>query len=409
MEVSFTKQYLNALDSFLNTEYNLVTRREDFLALLARIELFMSNNENEDKAWFEKHKYREYFGKTGPRGYQEYKLDIMLKTLERKNILVITPYDKSRGKTRSYFYQLLFHMEYKESENEIIKVKIPEKYRRLFIKETKIPEKVELKLQYDLLMSQRFKVDTNLALKWINDQYNRHEIISNQKRNYVRMILSIDDKLIYTIEGDKGGRVYTNFTNLKKELRQFCLIDEQKLMSIDLKSSQPYLMAQFMMKNWPVESASFYEIVTKEDIYLFFLNRWLEANPEGFYKRYNVDNRRVEKVYLRTRDDIKPEYLKMLFKINGRKPELDKIFKKEFPFVYHKVQDLKLGLASALQREESSIFIPVCTEFAERGCLSVHDSLYFKQELYQPILESLRSKFNEKGYKDFKLNVEDKE
>lgn len=108
-------------------------------------------------------------------------------------------------------------------------------------------------------------------------------------------------------------------------------------------------------------------------------------------------------IHLNTRDDIKPEYLKMLFKIKGRKPALDDVFKKEFPFVYEKVQEQKEGLASILQREESELFIPVCTEFAERGCLSIHDSLTYKPELKYIIFERLTQRFTENGYSDFTL------
>ena len=242
---------------------------------------------------------------------------------------------------------------------------------------------------------------------WIDDKfYRERSISSNQKRNYTRMVLSIEDKMIFTVEGANSGRVFTNFNSIKRELRQFCTIDGQKLMSIDLKSSQPYLMAQFMKKNWPVESKTFYDTVTKDDIYLFFLKKWNEANPAGFYREFNIAKNKMEDIYLNTRDDIKPEYLKMLFKIRGRKPALDDVFKSEFPFVYEKVQEQKEGLASTLQREESDLFIPVCTEFAERGCLSVHDSLYFKPDLHQPIMDSLKDIFINKQFADFKFNTD---
>jgi hypothetical protein len=118
------------------------------------------------------------------------------------------------------------------------------------------------------------------------------------------------------------------------------------------------------------------------DIYLFFLKKWNEANPSGFYREFNVVKNMMVEVHLNTRDDIKPEYLKIMFKIEGRKPALEDIFEKEFPYVYGKVQEQKENLASTLQREEAELFIPGCTEFANRGCLSVHNSLYFKPDLY---------------------------
>lgn len=407
MKLSYTKQFINTLDSILESEYNSTTRREDFIALLTKIELLMGKDENGEKAWFENNKLRLAFGRVKFCGTLIWKLDLLLKILENKNILVITAYDKDKGRTRFYFYNTLFQFLCEESEIEIIKEEISEKYCKLLIKEAKAPEEKHLKVQYDLLMSDRFQIDSNSALRWIDDQYyNRKVITSNQKRNYTRMVLAIEDKMIFTVEGANSGRVFTNFNTIKKELRQFCTIDGQKLMSIDLKSSQPYLMAQFMNKNWPEESKTFYNAVTKNDIYLYFLQKWNESNPSGFYREFSLTKNQMVEVHLNTRDDIKPEYLKMLFKIKGRKPALDETFKKEFPFVYENVQKQKEGLALTLQKEESDLFIPVCTEFAHLGCLSVHDSLYFKPDLYQPILECLKGRFLKKQFADFQFKID---
>lgn len=472
MKISYTKTFINTLDSILQEEYNEITKREDFLVLLTKIELLMNYNEDE-LAWFEYHKLREYFGRVTitvpvgsslhsvgsskeiseelsedfseeinnnknkikiektvsvpivvpdlpknetdcanetfltPKKKRVWKLDFLLKILENKNIIIRTAYDRHNHKTRRYLYNIMFEMECQESEIGIVKEEISEKYCQLLLKEAKAPKEPHLKIQYDLLKSKRFKIDTDFALMWIDDKfYRERSISSNQKRNYTRMVLALEDKLIFTVEGAKGGRVFTNFNSIKRELRQFCTIDGQKLMSMDLKSSQPYLMAQFMNKKWPKESKTFYDTVTKDDIYLFFLKKWNEVNPSGFYREYSIGKNKMEDVYLNTRDDIKPEYLKMLFKIRGRKPALDDVFKSEFPFVYEKVQEQKEGLASTLQREESDLFIPVCTEFAERGCLSVHDSLYFKPELYPSLLDCLKERFSKKNFKDFTFKQE---
>lgn len=466
MKISYTKQFINTIDSLLESEYNKITKREDFLALLAKIEVLMGSHENgEDgeKAWFENNKLRTIFGKvTLPtlgesnlspfegsefksinkesniskiinkdnnkdlypitRGtsstiepcYDEnkisnlkkrvWKLDLLLKILEDKNIIIKTPYDKNNGKTRYYFYSSIFQYLCEEAEIEVIKEEISDRYINLFLKSLKPPKELHLKVQYDLLMSDRFQIDVNSALMWIDDQYyNKKNISLNQKRTYTRMVLYLDDKRIFVTEGAKGGRVFTNFNTIKRELREFCTIDGQRLMSLDLKSSQPYLMAQYMAKHYPIESKSFYDAVTKEDIYLFFLKKWNGSNPCGYYREFNIVKNCMVEVHLNSRDDIKPEYLKIMFKTSGRKPILEDLFKQEFPFVYSKVQEEKENLAAKLQREESEIFIPVCTQFAKEGCLSVHDSLYFKPELYSSILNSLKEVFEDKSFKNYTL------
>jgi len=458
-KISYTRDFIETIDYLLMDEYNSLTERKDFLALLSKIEMMMSYDENET-AWFENHNLREYFGRvsvpssqfegssfpssnrtinnnndkdrvetvsvpivdpslpensnlnhTGntneqlqkPKKKRVYKLDILLKKLEEKNIIYQTAYDRHSHKTRRYFFSSLFELECQNKELGIVKEDLPERYQKLLLKETSVPKEKHLRVQYDLLKSQRFQIDLESAIQWIDDQYQKNLITFNQKRAYLRAALSLEDKLIFTVEGAKGGRVFTNFNSIKRELRQFCTIDGQRLMSVDLKSSQPYLMAQHMNRQWPKESRSFYDTVTKDDIYIFFLKKWNEANPSGFYREFNLLKNKMEDIYLNTRDDIKPEYLKLMFKVRGRKPALDDVFKAEFPFVYEKVQEQKEELAAQLQREESDLFIPICTEFADLGCLSVHDSLAFKPELKSIILNRLSQRFAYKGYKDFVL------
>ena len=52
---------------------------------------------------------------------------------------------------------------------------------------------------------------------------------------------------------------------------------------------------------------------------------------------------------------------------------------------------------------EADIFIPVQNMFVNKGCLSVHDSLYFKKSLRNEIMNELCQVLNVSGFKDFTL------
>jgi len=452
MFISYTKDFIDTLDLLLQDSYNNQTRREDFLALLTHIENLMAKSEDGDKAWFANHQLRDFFGKitvsssgnfsgnsqVSSEKIQEgkeritinnnqdnssyipisgdtsantletkriWKLDLLLEILENKGIICKTPYDKSDKKTRYYFYNSLFEMECQRTEIQIIKEDISEKYFKLLLKEDKEPEDGDCLAQYNLLKSDRFTIDINGALQWIDNKYYTERSISiNQKRSYTRMALAIEDKHIFATKGERSGRIFTSYNTLKRELRDFCYIDGQKLISIDLKSAQPYFISQRIKKDLP-NAKDFYNTITKDDIYLFFLKQWNIDNPQGYYREYNIDQKRMEDIYLNTRDDIKPEFLKILFKIKGRKSPIEDTFAKEFPTEYRYIQDHKEDLAISLQREESDIFIPVATSYADKGCLSIHDSLAFKRELLQDITKDIQKKFEEKGYTDHSIKI----
>lgn len=89
------------------------------------------------------------------------------------------------------------------------------------------------------------------------------------------------DKNIFASFGPKSNRITTLFTSKKRELRQFCKIDGEKLESLDLKSSQPYILAIHFLRKHPAESKRFYNDVVHNDIYTIFLDH---ARKEGLTK-----------------------------------------------------------------------------------------------------------------------------
>ncbi|MCE5346811.1 MAG: hypothetical protein LLG13_11075 [Bacteroidales bacterium] len=392
--LSFTLNYLNTLDNLLSNEYDSITTKEDFIVLLYHIENLMRKAEFKDKAWFANNQLRLVFGRKSINGKLTWKLDIMLAKLQKSGILTSTPYDKNNHKTRYYSYSPLFSYELQSNEIKIIKENVSEKYYKFLINNNKLIDD-KAKPQFNLLKSDRFHIDSEKALKWIDQQYYIERSINfDQKRCYIRMILDLEDKKIIAVEGEKGGRIFTNFNLIKRELREFCTIDGEKLSSIDLKCSQPFLLASFLYNLYPDKAKAFYDIVINDDVYLWFLKKWQDTGNK-FYSCFDYSaGHKIQKT-ISNRDDAKTEFLKMLFKSTGTKPQFEIIFEKEFNELYKLYKPIQSDLAATLQRLESSIFISACNEHVNEGCLSVHDSLYFKVEIRAKVLSSLDKAFSE--------------
>lgn len=159
------------------------------------------------------------------------------------------------------------------------------------------------------------------------------------------MVLDLYDKRIIAVEGEKGGRIFTNFNLIKRELRAFCTIDGVNLSYLDLKCSQPFLLASYLFQKYPEEAKDFYNIVINDDIYLWFLKKWQDSGKSSYLSFNPKENRKLPK-YIETRDDAKIEFLKMIFKSSGETPQFEIIFKNEFPELYKKFKAIQPDLAS---------------------------------------------------------------
>ncbi|MCF8378449.1 MAG: hypothetical protein K9H49_02660 [Bacteroidales bacterium] len=102
----------------------------------------------------------------------------------------------------------------------------------------------------------------------------------------------------------------------------------------------------------------------------------------------------------------KIEFMRFPFKGAGGGSMLQNIISKELPELYNiiKAEKKRTNLSVMLQRIESSIFIPVQHKFVNEGCLSVHESLYFRDDLAVRVQNELKEQFQVTGFDNFKLN-----
>ncbi len=406
METLFTESFLETLDSHMSSYYDQWTTRTDYLTFLAFLERSMSANWYKEPglAYFEHNRLRNVFGKKQVNKVRKWKLDKIISRLMERNVIIRTDYDKKRGKTRRYGYHIGFNFGQKQAVFGLKSEKTDQKMVNFITQSVDLAD-YDVSAQYELLTSNRFQIDVSAALNWVDAHHQDMGTIDiNQKMMYTRTILDLNSKRIFVVKGKKSGRIFSNYNTIKKELRSFCSIDGEPLKNTDLKSSQPLFLAALLYNIFPCkESNEFYRLVTQGDVYAWFLEK---ANNKGVYS-YNVfDQERHQLINygLRTRDDSKIAFLRFIFSTStrGQRPVYETIFKKQFPFLFTKISHYP-NLALELQRLESSVFIPVATEFSSKGCLSIHDGLSFKHILESEIIDSLQNRFSELSIPDYTL------
>lgn len=238
-------------------------------------------------------------------------------------------------------------------------------------------------------------------------------------------------------------RLHSNFTNLKKGLRNFITYNNQVLVSIDLKNSQPYLSTLLLQKGFyepysvlnlsklKIPILNWYRIRKIKEGLIIILER-IEKNPSI------LDSEKYQKLVLsgqfyehfvkvikestgetRTRDNVKIEILRAFF----GKHELDgggvtlvkKLFASEFPIMYEIFGILKKKdknvLAIILQRIESYIIIDIICKRISREhpnipLITIHDSIATTEENYEVVEAYMKKLLTELVGHPPKLKIE---
>lgn len=192
----------------------------------------------------------------------------------------------------------------------------------------------------------------------------------------------------------KAGRIHTNLTNLRSELRQYIRLDGKRIIGRDLVSSQPVFLSCLLLERYADE-------VMPDDV-RDFIQLCIDGGMEGRPDIYNFIKQQNK--LKETRKEVKITfYEKILFgKTPTRNhPKVTKAFKKIFPLVWAFIVELKgddhAQLAIALQSLESRMFICAAAEVMGRGIkvLTLHDALYIQanEENQQIVDETILSRF----------------
>ncbi|MBN1185644.1 MAG: hypothetical protein JXB49_25405 [Bacteroidales bacterium] len=227
----------------------------------------------------------------------------------------------------------------------------------------------------------RVDIDYYGAFDCLQKSHNREEHIKYLKN--LDSIKRIRDNQIY-ISPDKYGRIHTNFTVLKKEIRNgYLKIDGQPIAEIDIKNSQPFFLLKLIQEYLHIiyvnldELSNYFNLVTKG---LFY--EYLQSNTQE-----------------QDRGNIKKQVYLEIF----NKPFYEsKLLVKSFPSIanFIKVFKLKNGyktLAHRLQNIESDfIFNRVSKHLIDQKIVffTVHDSICVKKSDYDKAMEIFDKEFS---------------
>jgi len=428
--IKFSTNFVNTIDSILESEYSETTPREAFFKLFYLIDFYSTYEKDREYASLHHSTIDKFLGRIKINGKEIHLNTVTITKSIEYNIISYTNHHfdgvgKINNYTRKYKFTDYFKYKYDETFSEI---EINESSSKIIRKIYERPTDKYLIPQYDLLKSNRISFDYFAANKWVND--NNIDWSENKDKAIRRMILDWSDKNILVESSEKSNRVFTNVTLMKRELRKYVKIDGEEMVGIDLKSAQPYLLSNRLINedNSNVDYLNFYNYICFDDIYNMFYNEWIILNGSSKYMEYNIDTQETElkdiSVYNqdgslnvdKTRDNSKKQFMRLMYKKSYGSVPYQVILKNKFPDVYTRLQEIKnelqkkhgndYNLATDLQKEEASIFIPFINKWIKKGVLSCHDSIYVKKNEADQMKEELTNKFKEMGYNNYKLVIQ---
>jgi len=224
----------------------------------------------------------------------------------------------------------------------------------------------------------KIDIDYKGALKLLNDRRNSGEMCEPKYQKNLISVENINSKSIY-FNFDDYGRFHTNFTILKKEIRnQYLSIDNEMISEIDIKNSQPLFFAVLLKKELPHINGD-----TK---------RYFDLVKEGLIYEDIINNSKLTERY-----EAKELMYKVLFGNNLKtNKKLNKIFQKLYPSVYEYILEFKdkknnyKELSHELQKMESDfVFNTVLKEIYETYpdiiLFTVHDSIVCSNSNYNKV------------------------
>lgn len=275
--------------------------------------------------------------------------------------------------------------------------KINEKYLNHF-KRTKITDTVLLKKYSKEFLSQNFlyfnksPINENVRKKLVDDLYfvnldyeKAYDFLNNLKENnnitynkYLKNLNSIDSIKTGHIffKFDNFGRMHTNFTILKKEIRNnFIKIDGKPTSEIDIKNSQPFFLSKLLYEEIGIENFN------KECF------RFIDLVKNGLFYEELINNLDI----IKNREDAKILTYKVIFGGNSDNNESNISFRKIFPTVYEYISELKSlnnsykEMSHALQKMESNfiynkVISYIIEKFPDIKLFTIHDSIVYPLE-----------------------------
>ena len=372
-----------------------------------------------------------------------------LRWLQKHEILIC---DKIKKTGKAYGYEVHPTVESKVIPVEIQKSSI---ITRRIIENYNKRQKFHKKTDSHILTMKKYfkkimKINTEEALQWLESSFQEKKINIDQYNVYMISVSMIEDGEFYFKTNNTNGRLDTNLTNLKSDLRKFVFMGEY--CHIDCKNSQPLILnfiLNFILLNsnykleitnnptpspdpttiYPSLGEEYREILSKElsnsDI------EWLKKFPlnekikDEFLnyrdKTFNTDfynylKEEYENLYQKviSREEMKELIYKVFFSQNFAYKKEKFLFKEKFPTISQIIYKLKKQrhnkFALCLQRIESEIFIKkICKRLVENDIipLTIHDSVIVIAKDEEKTLQIVSEVYSEvlHGIPEFECSV----
>jgi len=260
---------------------------------------------------------------------------------------------KKYGGKYNYYIQYLLDNEFMYMVSDYYATKKARTYKLntkdiIFLKRCKVDDTILMKKSTKEFLKKTFLNYTNSPIpldireKMVNDLYKVQLDVEGSKtmlsemreseslsyNKYMKNYMSVDNIGIGNMffKFDEYGRMHTNFTVLKKELRQeFVTIDGMETEEIDLSNSQPLFLTVIMKENM-IPSTLF----SRE------ISRYIELVQNGL-----IYEEVMYKCGLESRKEAKMLMYKVLFGQNTESRKENKLFKRLFPTVFAFIKDYK--------------------------------------------------------------------
>jgi hypothetical protein len=270
-----------------------------------------------------------------------------------------------------------------------------------------------LALASELLIHRKYLPDTKQVFIAPNKGQIRGREETREKNRFNQLSIELlNAKLIscniFELKRDSNiYRVHTTLSKLNKKYRHLLSIDGKKLVSLDLASSQPFLLLSLLNPGFwtfsdeqlnlatigftekdiePQKIHSIISLLSKsspmEDVKGY---TELVCNGNLYQSIHEIIHNTSVQMTAEDKENIKRVFFKILYASNYSKSDRLSIFKKHFPTIYELVNLIKRKdkdlLSKILQRLESFLFIDIIanriiSDHPNIPVLTIHDSIY---------------------------------
>lgn len=291
--------------------------------------------------------------------------------IEKEFMKMVSDYFKNQ-KARTYMLNMTSLpniIKCKVNDKVLMKKHSQEFLTKTFLNYNNSPISIDIrkKLVDDLY---KIKIDVDSSVSYLNKLREDREIYYAKYQKNMISVENIGTGNIF-FKFDEYGRMHTNFTVLKKEIREeYIKFDNLSTYELDIKNSQPLFLIVLMKETLPLST------LIKPDV-----SRYIDLVKNGL-----IYEEIVEKCKLKSRKEAKIMMYRVLFGKNGHKRRENVLFRESFPTIYEFIRNYKESakdykkLSHDLQlRESDFIFNKVVKHLMinlpDMPIFTIHDSI----------------------------------